>query len=264
MSASSSSYWLWDYGAHRTIVKWTIRVAALVVFFAAWELVGRSRRLFAVVPFSEVVVRIVEDLANGSLVEAVLGTLWIAFVGYVIAAVVGIVMGAVVGRSRWGRWTIDPLINVGIATPMTILVPVLAVYLGFGYQSKVFLVFMFCVFVIAINTAAGVAETPAPLIETAKAFGVSKGRMYSTVVIPHSLPYVLTGLRLAIGRAVQGAIIADLLLQTRNLGAYLLRAGSRFDMAALLAGTFFIVIVGAALMLAARRAELWLLPWLRE
>jgi ABC-type nitrate/sulfonate/bicarbonate transport system permease component len=262
VSATSSSYWLWDYGSERRIVKWAIRAAAFVAFFGAWELVGRSRKLFAVVPASEVMVRMVQDLANRSLLMPTLGTLRIAFIGYGLAAVVGLVMGAVVGRTRLGKWTIYPLITVGLVTPIAILIPVLAVYFGFGSRSKVFLVFMFCVFVIAINTAAGVAETPAPLVETARAFGVSKWQMYSKVVAPHSLPYVLTGLRLAIGRAVQGAILADLLLESRNLGAFLLRAGSTFDMPGLLAGTFFIVVLGAGLMLAARAAERWLLRWL--
>jgi ABC-type nitrate/sulfonate/bicarbonate transport system permease component len=263
VSSTSSSYWLWDYGQQRRVVTWAIRAGAFLVFFLAWELVGRSRELFAIFPASEVFVRMVKDLANGSLFYPAMGTLRIAFIGYGLAAVVGLLMGALVGRSKVGRWTIDPLINAGIVTPMAILVPVMAVYFGFGFRSKVFLVFMFCVFVIAINTAAGVGETPTPLVETARSFGVSRWRMYSKVVLPNSLPYVLTGLRIAIGRAVQGAIIADLLLESRNLGAFLLRAGSTFDMPGLLSGTFFIVILGAALMLGARGAERWLLRWLR-
>jgi ABC-type nitrate/sulfonate/bicarbonate transport system permease component len=263
MSTSSASYWLWDYGAERRWVKWTIRGMAFVAFFAAWEIVGRSHHIFAIVPASKTFVTLGHDLADRSLVDAALGTLKIAAIGYVLAAVVGLAAGLFVGRSQIGRWTVDPLINVGVVTPMTILIPVMGVYFGFGFRSKIFLVFMFCVFVITINAAAGVAEAPPALVETAKAFGVKRRHLYTKVIFPHALPYILTGLRLGIGRAVQGAIIADLLLESGNLGKFLLTAGGTFNMPQLLAGTFFTVVLGASLMLGARAVERYLLRWLR-
>lgn len=263
MSASSSGgYWLWDHGEHRRWITWSIRTLSIAMFFVVWELVGRSGRLFAIVPASTALDRLLHDLAGRTVLVAALGTLRIAAIGYLLAAVVGLALGSVIGSSRIGKWTLDPLVNAGVVTPIAVLIPVMGVYFGFGFRSKVALVFLFCLFVITINTSAGVAERPAALVETARAFGITGWALYRKVVLPHALPLVLTGLRLGVGRAIQGAIIADLLLESGNLGAYLLRAGATFDMSGLLAGTFFTVLLGAALMLIARRVERALLHWL--
>jgi NitT/TauT family transport system permease protein len=258
--SASGAYWLWDYGRQRWRVRLAVRAAAFAAFFLAWELVGRSGRYFAIVPATTTFQRLWEDL--GLLIEAMLGTLAEAAAGFALAVVVGLVVGTVVGVSRIGRSTLDPLITVGVVAPMTMLVPVIGIYVGLAFRGKVFLVFVFAVFAIAINTAAGVRQTPAALRETAAAFGVRGWGIYRKVVSPSALPYILTGLRLGAGRAVQGAIIADLLLEVSNMGAYLIRAGSTFDMPALLAGTFFTVVVASTVMLGARALERRLLRWL--
>jgi ABC-type nitrate/sulfonate/bicarbonate transport system permease component len=257
---SSGAYWLWDYGRRRWGVRLAIRVLAFAVFFLAWELVGRSERYFAVVPATTTFARLLEDL--GPLTEAMLGTLRAAALGYLLAVLVGLSAGTLVGLSRLGRAAIDPLITVGVVAPMTMLVPVIGIYVGLSDRGKVFLVFMFAVFAIAINTSAGVREVPPALVETGSAFGIRGWRLYNKVVAPSALPYMLTGLRLGAGRAVQGAIIADLLLEVKHMGGYLVRAGSTFDMPALLAGTFFTVVVASGVMLGARAAERRLLRWL--
>lgn len=257
---STGGYWLWDYGRDRTSLKWGIRTASFLLFFLAWEWVGRSGRFFAIVPATTTLETLWEDL--GVLWAASLGTLRTAAAGYILAILVGIPVGSFVGLSRRARITIDPLISVGVVAPMTMLIPVIGIYVGLGFRGKVFLVFMFSVFVIAINTALGIAELSPSLHETARAFGVRGSAMYRKVIFPNALPNILTGVRLGAGRAIQGAIIADLLLQVENLGKYLIEAGSRFDMAALLAGTFFTVILASSVMLLARYLERRSLRWL--
>jgi NitT/TauT family transport system permease protein len=258
--SSSGAYWLWDYGRRRWGARLAIRTAAFALFFIAWELVGRSERYFAIVPFTTTFKRLIEDI--GVLTEAMLGTLTVAALGYVLAVIVGLSLGTVIGLSALGRSTFDPLVTVGVVAPMTMLVPVIGIYVGLSDRGKVFLVFVFAVFSIVINTSAGVREVPASLFETASAFGVRGWRLYRKVIAPSALPYMLTGLRLGAGRAVQGAIIADLLLEVSNMGAYLIRAGSTFDMPALLAGTFFTVVVASGVMLGARAVERRLLRWM--
>jgi NitT/TauT family transport system permease protein len=263
MSTLSSEYWLWDYGSNRRTIKWGIRLLSFAIFFGGWEIVGRTHRIFAIAPASAVMRRLVHDLAHGALWGPAAGTLKVAGLGYLLGAIVGLSVGSLIGMSRVGRATLDPLVNTGLATPMTLLIPVLGIYLGFGFRSKVFLVFMFCVFVVAVNTTAGIAETPGSLRETARAFGITEWGVYWKVVLPHAMPNILTGLRLAVGRAIQGAILADLLLEAGNLGGYLLRAGSTFDILGLLSGTFFTVLLGVGLMVLARLAERRALHWLR-
>ena len=262
MSATGTSYWLWDYGAERTSVKWALRAVAIVLFFVAWQIVGLSGRFIAIVPVTTVLRTLATDLKNDTLVPAALETFRTAAVGFLIAAIIGLPLGFVIGVSRLGRWTLEPLVNVGVVTPMTILIPIMGVYLGFGFRSKVVLVALFAVFVIVINTAAGVRETSRDLLETARSFQISGWSIYTKVVLPNALPYILTGLRLGIGRSIQGAIIADLLLESTGLGKFLLQAGGTFNMAGLLAGTLFTVMIGASVMVIARRIEAHLLRWM--
>lgn len=252
---TSHGYWLSNHGHDNLALRWVLRSVAIILFFVVWEVIGRSHHFIAIEPASDVIRRMIHDLGQGNLLTAALGTLKIAALGYAISTVVGIVVGSAIGLSKIGRWTLDPLIHAGNATPMAILVPVLGIYFGYQFQAKVFLVFMFCVFVVAVNTAAGVAQAPRSLVETASAFGVSGWRLYTKVVFPNALPAIMAGLRIAVGRAIQGAIIADLLLQSDNLGRYLLQAGAAFNMTSLLAGVFLTVLLGVTLMMGARRLE---------
>ncbi len=254
VTSTGGSYWLSDAGK-RPAVRWAVRTFAVVLFLVAWQLVGLSGNFLAIVPATDVIARMVEDLANGTLVTAALGTLKIAAIGYVIGAVAGVVVGSVVGLSRIGRWTVDPLLQAGNATPMTVMIPILAIWFGFAIGGKIVLVFLFVVFIVAVNTAAGVAQAPATLLETGRAFGVKGWRLYSKVVFPNALPAIMTGLRIGVARAMQGAILADLLLQAANLGGYLLSAGSALDMDGLLAGILLVVLLGTGLMSTARWLE---------
>lgn len=257
----SSTYWLSDYDIGHASLRWPVRAFSFAIFFVGWELVGRSEQFFAIAPASETFDALWTDL--GQIWSAILGTLRVAAAGFLPAAVIGILAGTLIGTTRMGREALDPLVNVGVVAPMTMLVPVLGIYIGLGYRGKVALVLLFSVFVIVINTAAGVAETPPALRETAASFGIRGFALYRKVILPGALPYVLTGLRLGAGRAVQGAIIADLLLEVSNIGLYLIRAGSTFDMPSLLAGTLFTVAVASTVMLLVRSAERRALRWLQ-
>ena len=196
-----------------------------------------------------------EDIFNGTLVTAALGTIKIAVIGYVLGAIAGVATGSAIGLSRIGRWTLDPLIQAGNAAPMSVLIPILAIWFGFAVGGKIVLVFLFVVFIVAVNTAAGVSQAPATLLETARAFGVRGWRLYTKVVFPNALPAIMTGLRIGVARAIQGAILADLLLQAANLGGYLLTAGAALDMEALLAGILLVVLIGTGAMSGARWLE---------
>lgn len=198
---------------------------------------------------------------SGELLAPTLGTLRVAGLGLAIAAAVGISLGMFIGLNRLAAQVLDPIVNGAYATPMAMLIPILGVYFGLGFRGKVFLVFMFSVFVIIINTAAGMRQVPHELKEMARAFSVSRAGMYRKIVIPAASPAIITGLRIAVGRAVQGAIVAELLLQVDNLGLYLVEAAGTFDIPTLVAATFFVTMLAAGAMGLARLVEWWLLRW---
>lgn len=254
VTATGGAYWLSNAGAD-PVSRWAVRSLAIVLFLVAWELVGLSENFLAIVPAHDVIIRMVEDLADGTLVTAALGTLKIAAIGYVIGAALGVVLGSAIGLSRIARWTLDPLVQAGNAAPMTVLLPIIAIWFGFAVGGKIFLVVLFAVFIVAVNTAAGVAQAPESLLETGRSFGVSGRRLYTKVVFPNALPAIITGLRIGVARAIQGAILADLLLEAANLGGYLLQAGALLDMDGLLAGILVVVLLGTGAMSAARWLE---------
>lgn len=239
-------------------MRWTLSIG---LFFAVWQLIGASGRYFFVQPPSTVVPTLWDQLQEGELLRATAGTLRIAAIGFVLGAAIGIPIGFLMGVSQRWAAVLDPVVNGAYATPITMFLPVIAVYLGLEFKSKVFLVVAFNIFVIILNTAAGVREVPRDLIEMGRAFRTSRMGMYRKVILPSASPQVITGLRLAVGRSVQGAILADLFLRAQNLGLFIISAASSFRIDALLATVLFITLVASGTMLLARMAEWWLLRW---
>ena len=232
-----------------------------VVFLALWEIVGRSGVVFAITPGSEVIPVMLKELFTGGLGTAILGTLGTAGLGLLIALALGIPLGLATGASKRVAWVVDPVLNAGFAMPSAILLPVVGLYLGLGLAAKLFMVVVFCIFVIAINTATGVKTVPESTKEMARAYGFSNSQIAVKVVLRSAMPAILTGARIGVSRAVQGAVLAELLLQASNIGLYLIHAGSTFDVTKLLGGIVAITLVASLLMSAAGAAERRLMRW---
>src|SRR5215208_5668731 len=241
-----------------TIGRWFLSFA---LFFALWEIVGQSEITVAIVPASEVIPDVWDGIVHGELIEATLGTLSIAATGFVIAAVIGLLVGLLIGLS--GPWAdvLDPVVNAMLSAPIAMFIPVIAVYLGLEFRAKVVGVVLFCVFIVIVNTATGIREVPQSGIEMARAFGTSRRRIYARVIFPWASPYIITGLRIAIGRAVEGSILFELFLRAENLGLVIKNATGSFDLSVLLGAVFFITILAAGLMGLARIVEWRLLRW---
>ncbi len=240
---------------------WGLRLISVVVLLAAWQWYGSRPEVFAVAPFIDVFRELLEMLLSGRILEPTIGTLAIATQGFLWAAVVGIVVGFVTGLSKLARTTLDPLINALYTAPVSMLIPVIGIWIGLNVRGKVFLVFLTAVFAVIANTSAGVREVDPNLVETARSFGARRWSLYRNVILPWSAPFILIGLRLAVGRAIRGAIVADILLITDNLGRFLLEAGSTFNMSVLLAGIVFTMLLGYALMELAKKVEQSLMSW---
>lgn len=239
-------------------------VASVLVFFIAWEIVGQMGTWAAIKPFTLVLGELwAAAVDGGELWGATLGTLRIALLGYLAAATIGIGLGYLTGTSEIAAATLDPLINAAYATPVYMVIPVLGIYLGLETPGKVALVVLFAVFVITINTSAGVRQVPPGLLEMASSFRLTRAQKLRRIVLPSASPYIATGLRLGAGLAVQGAIVGELLLRVDNLGLALLNAGSSFQIAKLLAISFFIAILATTTMLLARWAERRVIKWPR-
>jgi ABC-type nitrate/sulfonate/bicarbonate transport system permease component len=236
-------------------------VVSVVCFLAIWQWIGATGRVFGIVSFTDTVNSLWGALTDGSIISPTLGTLWIAALGFGAAVVIGIALGLVTGLSELAGRVLDPLIDGAYATPTAMFIPVIGVYAGLGTSGKVFLVFTFCVFPISMNTTAGVRQVSADHYALAEVLRLRRFDLYRKIVLPSAAPLILAGLRVSVGRAISGAIAADLLLSVDNLGAYLVNAAARFDLDRLLAASFFAALLGIATMSGARLLERRVLRW---
>lgn len=140
---------------------WLLRLASVAAFLGFWQWYGSQPTQYAVAPPSEVLPELVEGITNGVLPEAMLGTLEFMIVGLAIAAVLGIAIGLLIAASEVADNTLTPLVNSAYAAPITLLIPIIGVYTGIDFWGKVFLVVAFAIFVILINTEAGVRSVSA-------------------------------------------------------------------------------------------------------
>ena len=149
--------------------------------------------------------------------------------GYFLAAAVAIPFGILVGWYKRMSYVFDPFINAMNATPRVALLPLVIIWLGIGILSKVGIIFLGAVFSILINTRDGVKTTPLNLLNAARSFGASEWMVFKTVVLPSTVPFILTGVRLAVGRALVGVLVGELYAATAGIGFMITVAGATFQ-----------------------------------
>jgi ABC-type nitrate/sulfonate/bicarbonate transport system permease component len=201
-------------------------------------------KLFFTVP-SHIAGTLWDMFATGS-IWAPLGVSASAFaIGLLLAIVVGLPLGVLLGRSATLNAMIDPFITAFNATPRLVFLPLLMLWFGIGIWSKVAVVFLGALFPLLINTYEGVRNADRLLINVVRAFGAGEWDIARLVVVPNSLPFIIVGLRLAIGRAVLGVVVAEFFGSQDGLGVVMVRAASQFKVDIVFAG----LIIFAALSL---------------
>jgi NitT/TauT family transport system permease protein len=142
----------------------------------------------------------------------------------------------------------DPFINAMNATPRIALLPLVIIWLGIGILSKVGIIFLGAVFPIMINTRDGVKTTPIQLLNAAKSFGASQWQIFMSVVLPSTVPFILTGLRLGVGRALIGVLVGELYAATAGIGFMITVAGATFQTDKVFVGILIFAITGVVSM----------------
>jgi ABC-type nitrate/sulfonate/bicarbonate transport system permease component len=145
--------------------------------------------------------------------------------GYVLAVVFAVPLGLGLGWYRRASYTFEPILNFLYATPRVALLPLIVLWLGIGIWSKVAIVFLGAFITILLNTYLGVRTVEAGFVTVARSFGASSIRTFSSVVFPSSLPFILAGMRLGVGRALIGIVVAELYAGSQGIG-YLIRLAS--------------------------------------
>jgi ABC-type nitrate/sulfonate/bicarbonate transport system permease component len=223
---------------------------SIVALLLVWEFVPRlvtlspGTRLFFTTP-SQIAGTLWQMFATGT-IWVPLGVSASGFaLGLGLAIAVGLPLGVLIGRSRTLNAMFDPFITAFNATPRLVFLPLLMLWLGLGLWSKVAIVFIGALFPILINTYEGVRNADKLLINVVRSFGAKEWDIARLVVVPNSLPYIIAGLRLAIGRAVLGVVVAEFFGSESGLGVMMVQAAGRYQVAVVFSG----LIVFAALSL---------------
>jgi ABC-type nitrate/sulfonate/bicarbonate transport system permease component len=182
--------------------------------------------------------------------------------GMAAGTAVGLLVGILVGRFRSVDVVLDPYISALFATPLVAVIPILIVALGFGFGAKVVIVGMFAFFPVAINTAAGVHGVPRDLDELAQSFCSSELATWRDILVPGALPFIVTGIRLAVGRSLIAVVVAEFSTAVTGLGFLILTRSRRFAMAESLVPVVLLMITGFVLYTVLKRVETRLGPWI--
>jgi ABC-type nitrate/sulfonate/bicarbonate transport system permease component len=236
------SGWVW-----RTI-RWPFttgrpQALSLVVLLGGWEIIGWVLNFPFLPPFSVVLQASWELILSGEILGNLAASLVGLTIGYSLAAILGVTVGAMMGRYRRVEYLLDIYVNAFLASPTLIFVPILFALFGVSRLSQVAVVFLYSFWLITSNTFVGIRTVDGAVLEMARSFGASERQLFWKIMLPGSLPMVMAGLRIGMGRAVKGMINGELFIALIGLGALLKTYGGRFDSAKVLGILIVIILV---------------------
>jgi ABC-type nitrate/sulfonate/bicarbonate transport system permease component len=214
---------------------------------ALWEIAGRSTSKAFMVPFSETLVRLWQLVTRGEFLTQLYDSAQLFLAGFFLALIIGAPLGLLLARIRILRIGLEPYLMILYATPMVALIPFILSMMGFGFAPKVLVVFLFTVFPVVYNTVEGARSIKPELIEVARSYRSTEWSLWREVMVPYTLPYMMTGVRQAIGRALVGMIAAEFFLSSTGLGQLIMGASQDFDTAGVFACILVIGLIGVGL-----------------
>ncbi len=244
---------------------WAVRIGTIGLLLGVWELFGPSLNKLILRPPSDIVRAFFELLGNGELQEALGQSLRELVGGFAIALVLGLVLGIASGRWRFVYNATDPLVSALYSVPSVALVPLIAVaFKSFGDPPRIATVALFAIFPILINAQQGVRNVDRQLLEVARSFNTSERRLWTDVIVPSATPYVLAGVRLAIGRGLIGMIVAEFFIGLVGLGYLIISYENVFRIDRMFVPVIVVATMGILLMGFVQWVEGRVAPWLKR
>ncbi len=239
-----------------------LRLISLVVVLTVWELYGRSVNPVLFTYPTAIAQAAVEIVRSGELWKYLSTSLIVFAQGVGLSVLVGIPMGVLMARFHTVDTILEMYINALYAMPTVAVVPLLVLWFGFDTTAKTVIVFLFTIFPLILNTYQGVRNVESNLLEVARSFCSSERRLWTDVIIPSALPYILVGLRLAIGRGLVGIVIADLYTAISGIGYLIVLYANSFQTAKLFVPIVTLMLLGTLLTWLLKVLENRLTPWL--
>ena len=176
-------------------------------------------------------------------------------IGFALALGAGVVLGVIIGWYRRVRLLFDPFLNALYATPRIAMVPMIIIWFGIGIWSKIFIVFISAFFPILVNTVGGVRNIDRDLLRAARAYCASDWQIFTTLALPGSVPFILTGVRQGVALGLIGVVVGEMLGASQGIGFMVAYGGQTFQTDTLFVGVLIISFAGIVLSSAAEQLE---------
>lgn len=235
---------------------------ALGIFLIIWELLpawGLVKPLFTSSP-SRIVTAAIWLFNNGFWYD--IGVSATEFgLGFGLAVLIGVPFGIALGWYRRLYAVFDIFISALYATPRVALLPILILWLGIGIKSKIAVVFLGAIFPILVNVIAGMGTLDQTLLKCARAFGANDRQIFTTLAIPGSIPFIIAGMRLAVGRGLVGVVVGELVASTAGIGHMMSIAGATFQTDKVFVGIVLLAVTGVGLTEVLKQLERRVARW---
>jgi ABC-type nitrate/sulfonate/bicarbonate transport system permease component len=238
-----------------------IRTASVAIFFVIWEYYGRRMDPIFMAPPSAIFEAAVQLIQSGALKKAMVQTLWPFSVGMALTVVVGIALGIIMAQWRTLEYVLDPFVNALYAIPRIALIPLIILWAGLEFVGKVSILVSVAIFPITVNTFSGIRDVRGAMLEIGRAYGATEWQIFWKIVLPAAIPFIMAGIRLAVGLAIIGIIVAEFFTAISGLGGMIVEYANVFATAKLFVPIIVIALVGVVLtefvMWLERRMSRW-------
>lgn len=226
-----------------------IIIATLAGFLLTWEVVGRLTNPLFFAPISDVLREFWNSLLDprGRLLHGLVETLGVLVPGFLIASVLGVALGLLMGRSEIAYHILDPYVIILYNTPRVALIPILLLWMGVGDLLKVVIVVLAAIFPVSVNTMVGVRDVGAQFTEPARSMQATERQLLWKVILPATFPFIIAGIKLALGRALTTVIVAEFFVSVSGLGGLLHAASTSYQMARMFAPVIILAAMGIGL-----------------
>jgi ABC-type nitrate/sulfonate/bicarbonate transport system permease component len=240
------------------------RLICGLVILLVWEFVVRALAPAYVAKPTTVVMAIPRVIADPAFLQATGATLSAVAEGLTIALVFGTIIGLLMGRSPMFERAIRHYVNGFYAVPMIVVLPLFSLWFGYSSATRIATIIFAAIFSIIVNVADGARSVPREFLEVARSFRSGRTRMLGEIVLPASMPYLLAGFRLAAGRALIGAVVAEFFLSVGGLGYFILYNSRAYHHNEAFVGVLLLAGFGVGFELLVNWCTRHFMPWYRR
>ena len=238
-----------------------IRAVSLAIFLALWQVAAMNVDPVLFTSPAKVAIAAVSMIGSGELWSGLWPSLLVLAMGLTLAVIFGTLLGLALARFHILDVGLSVYITFLYSIPSVALVPLIVLWAGYETTAKVIILFLFAFFPMVINTYQGVKSVDLKLLEVGRAFRCSERQLWTNIVLPGALPFIVTGIRLAVGRGMIGMVLADLYTAISGIGYLIVRTASTFQVDKMFVPIVTLGLLGVTLTALLRLAERYVAPW---